>query len=194
VLGGNMRLKAAKECGLERIPIILADDWDQNKRDQFLIKDNVSYGEWNWEELKTDFSMEDIDSWGLDVPEFDTEEKPGSENNYSKKILAPIYQPVNDKPAIKDLFDIEKTKKLIAEIETSKLDSDVKKFLKLAAQRHTEFNYSKIADYYAHATAEVQDLMEKSALVIVDFNKAIENGFVRISQETLNQYSNDAAQ
>lgn len=53
----------------------------------------------------------------------------------------------------------------------------------IAAERHTVFDYKKVADYYAHANAEMQNLMEMSALVIVDFDKAIENGFVKLSDE-----------
>ena len=55
VLGGNMRLKAAKECGLKEVPVMLADDWTAEQRQQFLIKDNVGFGEWNWEELQQDY-------------------------------------------------------------------------------------------------------------------------------------------
>ena len=56
-------------------------------------------------------------------------------------------------------------------------------FLKEAAHRHSIFNYTKIADYYAHASKEMQTLMEKSALVIIDFDKAIEYGFVHLQEE-----------
>ena len=51
VLGGNMRLKAAKEVGLKELPILLADDWTEEQKAQFLIKDNVGFGEWDWDDL-----------------------------------------------------------------------------------------------------------------------------------------------
>jgi hypothetical protein len=73
VLGGNMRLKAAQEVGLKEMPIILADDWTQEQKDEFLIKDNVGFGEWNWDELANEWDSELLDNWGLDVPNFDTE-------------------------------------------------------------------------------------------------------------------------
>ena len=57
-----------------------------------------------------------------------------------------------------------------------------------SAERHTVFNFDKIADYYAHAKPEIQDLMEKSALVIIDFDKAIENGFVAVTKHLTDQY------
>ena len=70
VLGGNMRLKAAKEIGLKELPIILADDWTEEQKAQFLIRDNISFGEWNIEELQTDWDFEQLGEWGLDVPQW----------------------------------------------------------------------------------------------------------------------------
>ena len=67
VLGGNMRLKAAQEIGLKQMPIILADDWTQEQKDEFLIKDNVGFGEWNWDDLANEWDAELLDNWGLDV-------------------------------------------------------------------------------------------------------------------------------
>jgi ParB-like chromosome segregation protein Spo0J len=69
VLGGNMRLKAAKEIGLKELPIILADEWTEEQKNEFLIKDNVGFGEWEWEQLK-EWDTEQLKEWGLDVPEF----------------------------------------------------------------------------------------------------------------------------
>ena len=73
VLGGNMRLKASKEVGLKELPILLADDWTEEQKNEFLIKDNVGFGEWNWDELNTDWDSEQLENWGLDVPKFETE-------------------------------------------------------------------------------------------------------------------------
>ena len=71
VLGGNMRLKAAKEVGLKKLPVVLADDWNEEQKQQFLIKDNVGFGEWNWEELQADWDVEQLSDWGLDLVGFD---------------------------------------------------------------------------------------------------------------------------
>ena len=70
VLGGNMRLKAAKDLGLKELPIILADEWTEEQKAEFLIKDNVGFGEWNWEELQADWDVEKLDEWGLDLPQW----------------------------------------------------------------------------------------------------------------------------
>lgn len=105
------------------------------------------------------------------------------QSKYTNKVETPIYEPKNKKPHILELVDVEKTKRLIREIQKSNLDDFEKRFLIEAAHRHSVFNYSKIADYYAHASAEMQDLMEKSALVIIDYDKSIEYGFTHLSEE-----------
>jgi len=70
ILGGNMRYKACKEAGLKEIPIIIADLTEDQQR-EFLIKDNVSGGEWDWEVLANEWDSEQLEDWGLDVPNFD---------------------------------------------------------------------------------------------------------------------------
>lgn len=70
VLGGNMRLKAAKEIGLKELPVVLADDWTEEQKQQFLIKDNVGFGYWNWEAL-SEWNSEELEDWGLDLVGFD---------------------------------------------------------------------------------------------------------------------------
>jgi len=70
VLGGNMRLKAAKDLGLKELPIILADEWTEEQKAEFLIKDNIGFGEWDWNELNNDWDTEQLNEWGLEVPKF----------------------------------------------------------------------------------------------------------------------------
>ena len=110
------------------------------------------------------------------------------EKKYSTKIEAPIYEPKNKKPHIVELCDKSKTLRLIREIDSSDLSIEEKTFLIDAARRHLIFNYEKIADYYSHSSKEMQHLMEKSGLVIIDFEKAIQYGYVKICDEIRNQY------
>lgn len=86
VLGGNMRLKAAKEIGLTELPIMLADDWTEEQRAEFLIKDNVGFGEWNFEELTQEWDVEQLEDWGLDMPEFGEDVSP---DEYSEDFALP---------------------------------------------------------------------------------------------------------
>jgi site-specific DNA-methyltransferase (adenine-specific) len=71
VLGGNMRLKAAKEVGLKELPVMLADDWTEEQKNEFLIKDNVGFGEWDWNDLQADWDTEQLEEWGLDMPDLE---------------------------------------------------------------------------------------------------------------------------
>lgn len=89
------------------------------------------------------------------------------------------------------MTDARRTNDLLTKIEASDITPDEKEFLRRAATRHTVFDYAKIADYYAHATREMQELMEDSALVIVDFKKAIEMGYVKLSDEIKNEYTKE---
>ena len=89
------------------------------------------------------------------------------------------------------LFDPNKALELIEEIESSTATKEEKAFLISCAQRHLVFNYKNIADYYAHSNKEVQELMEKSALVIIDFDKAIENGYIELSEGIKKLYQED---
>ena len=74
VLGGNMRLKAMKEAGWKEVPVEIVD-WDEEKQRQFIIKDNVGFGEWDWEMLANEWDAEQLEEWGLDIPAFDEEVK-----------------------------------------------------------------------------------------------------------------------
>ena len=68
VLGGNMRLKACKEVGIKEIPVIIADEWTEEQKSEFLIKDNVGFGEWDWDSLANEWDVEKLEDWGLDLP------------------------------------------------------------------------------------------------------------------------------
>ena len=104
------------------------------------------------------------------------------ESPYTNKIIAPVYEPKGERPPLSALIDRDKTQELIEGIDAADLPDDVKEFLRLAAERHTVFNFRQIAEYYCHADAVLQDLMERSGLVIIDFNKAIEYGFVHLTE------------
>jgi hypothetical protein len=67
VLGGNMRLKACKEAGLKEVPVIFAQDLTEEEQKQFIIKDNVGFGEWDWDMIANEWEPELIENWGLDI-------------------------------------------------------------------------------------------------------------------------------
>ena len=107
----------------------------------------------------------------------------GDDTKYSRAIKVPQYIPSEVAPLLLELCDTSKYGDLIADINKSDVSEEEKKFLRFAASRHIVFNYAKIADYYAHASKEMQELMEQSALVILDIDDAIANGYVKLSKD-----------
>lgn len=81
VLGGNMRLKASKEAGLKEVFIVKADDLTEDEQKQFIIKDNVGFGEWDWDMLANEWEADELEEWGLDVPELTITEEPAAEED-----------------------------------------------------------------------------------------------------------------
>ena len=111
-----------------------------------------------------------------------SEEELQEDKKYTTKVSIPQYLPSADCPRIDSLVNTTKYKELLRDINASGVSDAEKEFLRFAAARHLVFTYSKIADYYAHATPEMQRLMEQSALVIIDIDDAIANGYVKLSK------------
>lgn len=81
ILGGNMRFKAMKEAKWKQVPVEIVD-WDEAKQREFIIKDNVGFGEWDWDDLANNWDAEELDKWGLDVPEFEADQAEAVEDEY----------------------------------------------------------------------------------------------------------------
>ena len=100
ILGGNMRYKACKEAGLKEVPVIITD-LTEDKQREFLIKDNTSGGEWNWEVLANEWDSEQLEEWGLDVPNFETDELLEAEEDDFDEL-----PPENPITVLGDLYEI----------------------------------------------------------------------------------------
>lgn len=133
----------------------------------------MNNGEWDYDILANEWNTEQLHEWGVDISF--TEENAEEENPYSDKIETPVYEITGKMPNIALLCDTEKSKKLIEKIKNANITEEQKQFLLLSAHRHNIFDFSNIAEYYAHQNGEMKNLMEESALVIIDFDKAIEN-------------------
>ena len=188
VLGGNMRLKASKDAGLKEVWIEVAEGLTEEQKQEFIVKDNVGFGEWEWDMLANEWDSVQLSEWGLDVWENHDDTIVEDDNIYTRKIESPTYEPKNLKPKPNELYETKKVEELIEKIQSLKLDKTEEAFLIYAAYRHTVFDYSKIADFYAHSNKEVQELMEDSALVIIDFDKAIEKGYVKLTKDIAAAY------
>ena len=85
VLGGNMRLKACQEAGLKEVPVIQADTLTAEQQREFIVKDNVGFGEWDWDLIANEWDTEQLDDWGLDLPvDFNVVEEEAEEDNYTE--------------------------------------------------------------------------------------------------------------
>ena len=199
MIDGHLRLAAAVSLKLATVPVLIADDMTPAQIKAFRISVNqaATWADWDFDllaaeigELKElDFDLGslgfldgEIDSiiggFGIDgVPD-----EPGADV-YSRKIECPIYTPKGERPAPSDLFDTKKAAQLRAEIAAADLPPDVAAFLNAAADRHIVFDFHQIAEFYCNANAATQRLMENSALVIIDFKKAIAGGFVKLTDE-----------
>lgn len=110
VLGGNMRLKACQEAGLKEIPVIKASELSENQQREFIVKDNVGFGEWDWDMIANEWDNNMLDDWGLDMPvlleEPDFNEL--TDNNKNK--------PPTIKITFKNVNDLENAEEEIAKI------------------------------------------------------------------------------
>lgn len=191
IVTGHTRYKAAKKLNLEEVPCILADDLTPEQVKAYRLADNKVSEIAGWDNDLLSGEMIDINGL-IDMSLFGFTAGTGDdENPYTQKINIPQYEITGEKPDILELVEDEKTNALIEEIKKSNVTKKEKDFLIQAAQRHLCFNYSKVAEYYANATPEMQELMEKSALVIIDFKDAIANGYVQLSEELKQMYLED---
>lgn len=193
VVDGHLRLKAAKKLGLKEVPVALADELTdaQVKAFRLLANKSANWAEWDEELLRLELKeLEELD-FNLELTGFDKTELDSFTNvndvlignKYSEKIATPIYEPTGVHVSLEDCIDLQKYNKLLERIDKSEISVSEKDFLRHAASRHVSFNYQKIAEYYANkASAEMQELMENSCLVIIDVDNAIENGFVKLTE------------
>jgi hypothetical protein len=209
ILAGHGRLMAAKDMGLAEVPVLVLDHLTPEQRRAYVIADNqlaLNAG-WDMELLQQEVASLNLQDFDLDLLGFDDEfleslldpdgidnDEDGdgnSDNPYTDKTDVPPYEVTGPKPEIVDLYDDDKARKLIDAINGSDLPEHEKAFLRAAAYRHVVFNFQQVAEYYAHSSADVQQLMENSALVIVDIGKAIEEGWARLSGELDSAYEQD---
>ena len=182
IVAGHTRYKASQKLGIKEVPCIIADDLSEEQIKAFRLADNKVAEQAKWDNDLLNLELEDITD--IDMEDFGFLLNIEEENNpYSQKVNIPQYEIEGDAPSIKELVEDTKTKELIEEINMSNVSQEEKDFLYYGAMRHLIFNYKAIAEYYAKASKEMQELMEKSALVIIDLDNAIANGYVEMIEK-----------
>lgn len=190
IVAGHTRHKASLKLGLNSVPCLIADDLSEEKIRAFRIADNRvgELSEWDNELLKSE--LENIEIFtGFDIENnFDEIE---DINSYSQKIQIPNYEIKDEKPNLDELVNKEKYEKFIEDINKMNIEEDLKVFLRLASTRFLIFNYHKIAEFYSHSDKNTQQAFENLVLVIIDFNKAIEKGFIDFTERFFNEVVDD---
>jgi hypothetical protein len=192
IVAGHTRYKAAKKLGLQTVPCLVADDLNEEQINAFRLADN-KVGElatWDLDTLKVE-----LDNIGeIDMSEFGFSLDDLTEDEtYTRKIEPPTYEPTEETaPGIDELCDKSKYNDLVRYIDNADIPQEVADFLRLAATRHIVYDYGRIAEFYAHQPKEIQDLMESSALVIIDYDKAVANGFVKLTNELETLFGGDS--
>ena len=205
IIAGHGRTLAAQKLKMAEVPVMVAKGWSDAKKRAYIIADNKLAQNAGWDNAMLSLELEELDGLGFDIdltgfsPEeiseltfFDADDEQIDNSKYTKKIDAPVYAPSGDCPAVNELYDKVKYEQLTAKIyQDPEIKSEVKDFLLAAAARHIRFDFEQIAEFYAHADPDTQQLMEDSALVIIDFDKAITNGYVKLSQAISDVYASE---
>lgn len=205
IIAGHGRLEAAEILELDVVPCITLCGLTDAQKRAYLIADNqlaLNAG-WDIELLQSEIEALKLDDFDIDLLGFNDEDfkkidddisnlnlsnnNQFDDNPYTKNISTLLYEPAGEKPDYVDMYKTDKFNQLLSDISNSNIDAKAKEFLTVAAYRHVQFNYEEIANFYAHSDKKIQELMEDSALVIIDFNKAIENGYLKLNDE-VNQF------
>ena len=143
VLGGNMRLRAVKELGYLDVPVLKVQDLTEEQKKEFVIKDNVNYGDWSWDNISLDWDLGKVDDWGLDIPNWlDEDDEVGdNEIDYLKNY---INAKVKELVLYLSPSQYEETlSKLEGVMEDKDLDSHTDAVLFLLSYYRGELNYEK---------------------------------------------------
>jgi hypothetical protein len=210
ILAGNGTIEGAKQAGINNLRIIDAEGDEiiavrrsgltEDEKVGLALADNRTSDLSEWDgamlhqlnqehDISPWFDAEDLNEIIIDLDEGAVE--PGDDNPYTEKVEVSPYEITGPKPELSAIYDETRALQLIQEIENSSATDAEKIFLKAAAYRHVVFNFQQIAEFYAHSNAEVQQLMEDSALVIVDFDHAIKNGWTKLGEELANAYTSE---
>ena len=184
IIAGHGRVLAARKLGLESVPCIRLAHLSETQKRAYIIADNKLALNSGWDEEMLALELAELREvdFDLDLTGFDgdaieaflnpPEPDAGLSQGYTQKVDAPVYEPKGDRPPVGELINCVRTDELAKQIEKAKLPS-----------RHVVFDYGKIAEFYCHADKTTQELMEDSALVIIDFKKAMQLGYVKLKEE-----------
>lgn len=180
-IGGNMRLEAVKKLGYKEVPckVLPVETPAENLR-AYILRDNASYGEWDFDELANCWDIEELELADIDVPEIKATELL-SGISVDESIY---YEPKEIQQSLYDCVNLEVFNKKISAIEEYDLSEEQKEVLRLFAYRFIKIDFEAVANYYAtKATEEEKKAIERLRLVLVDnaLNGFIEDDLLKIA-------------
>lgn len=190
IIGGNMRFKACKEIGLKDVYIIKAKNLSEKQIKQFIIKDNVNFGEWDWDSLANEWDIKHLEDWAVNVPTIkNTELLSGLE-------YKPLYYEPKEIPNInlEDCIDLKKYNEKVKCLDEFNLNKKQKEILKMFAYRFIKIDFENVANYYYfNANEEEQKAIERLRLVLTDngLNGFIQDDLIKLLSFTDNEFFND---
>lgn len=193
IIIGHWRVEAAKKLWLEKVPVVMMDNLTEAQVKKLRILDNkLNESEYDLANLRLELeSLDDLNFWDLEltaedlfpeleIDEFNPDEFDDNWWQYVEKTDTPLYEPTGEKVEIEEMVNTAKYDELMEKLNKAEIPNKIKQFLMKASTRHLQFNYKKIAEYYSNAPKEIQELFEDNALVIIDFDKAIEWGYAQM--------------
>ena len=183
VIGHGRRLAAMKLGCMMPYHMIdkTADELtDEDIRELRIADNKTNESPWDFQLLAEDLDGLDFDGFDFDLQSA-ADENERKADKYSSATRIPQYEPSMDEVSVDALVQTGKVEALIAEIDGADVSEEEKRFLRIAAYRHATIDFDRVADYYAGASETMQMLMEHSALVLIDLDDAIANGFTTLS-------------
>lgn len=171
VLGGHQRIKALQAQGKTKVKVKRVSGWTEDEKDEFMIKDNIANGDWDNDKLANQWDKDKLEEWGLPL-------KIASSGDYKEllDVSIPYYTPSDKAPDASELADLSEVEELNDIITKLEPEDALEPILRARAAFFADFDFQKIADYYAKADKETQELMKRLGLVIVIPKEAYERG------------------
>lgn len=204
IIAGNKSTEAAIATGIKKVRVIettgdelvavkrIDIDLDSEEGRKMALADNATQQvNLSWDETQLAAVADEIggfdpSEWGVDMSQFGEQDNP-----YVQKTDIPIYEIKGKKPSIEKCIDLKNVTDKLTLIDKSNITDEQKAMLKACAYRFADINYQNMAEYYVHSDKEMQELMESLALVIVDFDKAVELGLVKMDKKMKEIYDDE---
>lgn len=171
ILGGNQRYKGLMALGKTKVKVKKVTGWTDEEKREFVIKDNIANGEWDTDRLANEWDKTKLEEWGLPL-------KVASSGDYKEllEVSIPYYTPAEECPDCSELADLSEVEELNDMITKLKPEKGLEAVLRARAAFFADFDFQKIADYYAKADEKTKELMKRLGLVIVIPKEAYELG------------------